>query len=99
MIEEENQKQDKSPLRLLREQAQLTRPQVKQFIGVSERRQADWEAGLAMPSAENIASLARLYQVSLKTMYGTIGIDVSGIPDDEPLPPAPKKRKRSNTTP
>ncbi|MBD2416076.1 helix-turn-helix domain-containing protein [Nostoc sp. FACHB-87] len=83
MIEDNQQEQEKSPLRLLREEAGLTRPQVKQIIGVSERRQADWESGKAMPSAENIASLCRLYKVSLKTMFKSLGIDVSGIPNDE----------------
>jgi transcriptional regulator with XRE-family HTH domain len=82
MIEEQNHKEDKSPLRLLRERAGLTRPQVKEKIGVSERRQADWESGKAMPNAENMASLCRLYRVSLKTMLRSLGVDVSGIPDD-----------------
>jgi transcriptional regulator with XRE-family HTH domain len=83
MIEEENhQQQEKSPLRLLREQAGLTRPQVKQRIGISERRQADWESGKALPSAENIAALCRMYSVSLKTMFQALGVNVSGIPDD-----------------
>ncbi len=80
---EENQEQEKSPLRLLREQASLTRPQVKQLIGVSERRQADWESGKAMPSAENLVALARLYKVSLKTMCRAMALDVTGIPDDK----------------
>lgn len=82
MIEDNQQEQEKSPLRLLREESGLTRPQVKQRIGVSERRQADWESGKAMPSAENIASLCRLYKVSLKTMFKSLGVDVSAIPDD-----------------
>ncbi|MEH2371501.1 helix-turn-helix domain-containing protein [Nostoc sp.] len=82
MIEDNQQQQEKSPLRLLREESGLTRPQVKQKIGVSERRQADWESGKAMPSAENVVALCRLYKVSLKTMFKSLGIDISGIPDD-----------------
>ncbi|NWF61438.1 MAG: helix-turn-helix transcriptional regulator [Fischerella sp.] len=82
MIEENPQTQGKSPLRLLREQAGLTRPQVRQLIGVSERRQADWESGKAMPSVENVVALARLYKVSLKTMCKSLGIDVKDVPDD-----------------
>ena len=85
MIEENLPHQEKTPLRVLREEAGLTRPQVKQSIGVSERRQADWEAGKAMPSCENVAALARLYGVSLKTMFRFLGVDVTGIPDDQPL--------------
>jgi transcriptional regulator with XRE-family HTH domain len=82
-MEENRQTQDKLPLRLLREQAGLTRPQVKQIIGVSERRQADWELGKAMPSVENVVALCRLYQVSLKAMCEALGLDISGIPDDK----------------
>lgn len=82
MVEEKNQEKEKSILRLLRENAGYTRPDVKKKIGVSERRQADWESGKAVPSAENIASLSRLYQVSLKTMFRAIGVDVTNIPDD-----------------
>ena len=73
---------EKSPLRLLRENAGLTRPQVKQHTGVSERRQADWESGEAMPNPENLIALARLYKVSLKTICISVGLDVSGVPDD-----------------
>jgi len=84
MIEEDLQEKEKSPLRLLREQAGLTRPQVKEKIGISERRQADWELGKALPNAENILAMASLYQVSLKTMFEVLGLDVTKIPDDLP---------------
>ena len=83
-VEENLPEKEKSPLRLLREQAGLTRPQVKQHIGVSERMQADWESGKSMPTVENVAALANLYQVSLKTMFELLGLDVTKIPDDLP---------------
>ena len=85
-MSENSQLKDKSLLRQLREQAGLTRPQVKQLIDVSERRQADWESGIALPSAENIVALARLYKVSLKTICKSLDIDVSGVPDDISTP-------------
>jgi DNA-binding XRE family transcriptional regulator len=72
-----------SSLRFLRERSGYTRPQVRQFIGVSERRQADWESGDALPNLENAISLARLYQISLKEVCRVIGLDVSGVPPDE----------------
>ncbi|MBR8840194.1 MAG: helix-turn-helix transcriptional regulator [Stigonema ocellatum SAG 48.90 = DSM 106950] len=81
-MEENSINREKSPLRQLRENRSLTRPQVKQLIGVSERRQADWESGKAMPSIENIVAMARLYKVSLKTMCRSLDIDVTGVPDD-----------------
>lgn len=82
--EQHEQKQEgrKTLIRTLREQKGLTRPQVRNTIGVSERRQADWENGNAKPDLENLAALARFYGVSLKTILEGLGIDVSGIPDD-----------------
>ena len=79
MIEEH---QDKSPLRLLREQNQLTQYQLRQLIGVSERRLSDWENGKAKPNLENAVALARVYQVSLKVICECCGIDVTGVPCD-----------------
>lgn len=73
---------EKHPLRLLREERGLSRPQVKQLIGISERRQADWESGKAMPSIENIVALCKLYDVSLKKMCSFLGLDTTEIPDD-----------------
>lgn len=83
MIEENQDKQEKSPLRLLREQNQLTQFQLRQLIGVSERRFSDWENGRAKPSLENAVALARAYKVSLKVICQYCGIDVTGVPDDE----------------
>lgn len=85
-IMEENNDQEQSPLRTLRELAGLTRPQVKGFIGVSERSQADWESGHATPSLENFLALARLYKVPLKVLAKSMRLDISGIPDDAPPP-------------
>jgi DNA-binding XRE family transcriptional regulator len=77
--------EEKSPLRLLRERAQLTQYQLRQRIGVSERRLSDWENGKARPSLENAVVLARTYQVSLKTICRYCRIDVVGVPDDQSL--------------
>lgn len=79
-MREENQ--DKSPLRLLREQNQLTQYELRQLIGVSERRLSDWENGKAKPNLENAVALARVYQVSLKAICECCGIDVTGVPGE-----------------
>lgn len=79
-MREENQ--DKSPLRLLREQNQLTQYELRQLIGVSERRLSDWENGKAKPNLENAVALARVYQVSLKVICECCGIDVTGVPGE-----------------
>lgn len=91
MIEENHQEnqEEKSPLRLLREQAKLTQFQLRQRIGVSERRLSDWENRKALPNLENAAALAKTLRVSLKQLYIALGIDVTGVPDDIP--------KRSHT--
>jgi transcriptional regulator with XRE-family HTH domain len=83
MSEENQDKQDKSPLRQLREQNQLTQFQLRLLIGVSERRLSDWENGKAKPNLENAVALARAYQVSIKVICQACGIDVTGVPDDE----------------
>lgn len=80
MVEEN---QDKFPLRQLREKNQLTQYQLRQLIGVSERRLSDWENGKAKPSLENAVALARVYRVSLKVICRYCGIDVTGVPDDQ----------------
>jgi DNA-binding XRE family transcriptional regulator len=84
MSEESQDKQEKSLLRQLREQNQLTQFQLRLQIGVSERRLSDWENGKAKPNLENAVALARVYKVSLKVICQYCGIDVTGVPDDEP---------------
>lgn len=88
-----NNNEEKSPLRLLREHAQLTQYQLRQIIGISERRLSDWENGKARPSLENAVALARTFEVSLKTICRYCGIDVTGVPDDEPLAPVDRKHR------
>jgi len=84
MSEESQDKQEKSLLRQLREQNQLTQFQLRLQIGVSERRLSDWENGKAKPNLDNAVALARAYRVSLKVICQACGIDVTGVPDDEP---------------
>jgi transcriptional regulator with XRE-family HTH domain len=78
----------KSPLRQFREQHQLTQFQLRRLIGVSERRLSDWETGKARPNLENAVALARVYQVPLKAICHSCGVDVTGVPDD--VSPQPK---------
>lgn len=82
MSQENQDQQEKSLLRQLREQNQLTQFQLRLLIGVSERRVSDWENGNAKPNLENAVGLARAYRVSLKVICQACGIDVSGVPDD-----------------
>jgi predicted transcriptional regulator len=76
------EKPEKHPLRKFRDELNLTRPQVRQITGIAERTQADFESGKSIPTVENLVALARLYKQSLKTIIKSVGIDVTGIPDD-----------------
>jgi transcriptional regulator with XRE-family HTH domain len=73
----------KSDLRLLREAAELTRSELGRRIGVSERQIYDWENGIKLPRIDRAVALARELGVSLQTMCRAIGIDVTGLPDEE----------------
>ncbi len=78
-----NLNQGKSELRFLREAAELTRSELGRRIGVSERQIYDWENGIKLPRIDRAVALARELGVSLQTMCRAIGIDVTGIPDEE----------------
>lgn len=71
----------KPQLRLLREAAGLTRPELGKRVGVSDRQVYDWENGLKLPRIDRAAALARELEVTLKTLCQAMGIGVEGIPD------------------
>ncbi len=75
-------REDKTPLRLLRERAGLTQPELGRQVGVSDRNIRDWENGSSMPRIDRAAALARVLKISLKDLCRALGVDVSGIPDD-----------------
>jgi transcriptional regulator with XRE-family HTH domain len=74
----------KSPLRLLREAAELTRSELGRRIGVTERQIYDWENGIKLPRVDRAVALARELGVSIHTVCRVLGIDVTDIPEDEP---------------
>lgn len=73
----------KSELRLLREAVQLTRSELGRRIGVSERQIYDWENGIKLPRIDRAVALARELGVTIQTVCSAIGLDVTGIPDEE----------------
>jgi len=77
----------KSPLRLLREAAELTRTELGRRIGVSERQIYDWENRIKLPRIDRAVALARELGVSLQTVCKALGIDVTGVLEDKSLPP------------
>ncbi|MCA1993220.1 MAG: helix-turn-helix transcriptional regulator [Coleofasciculus sp. S288] len=73
----------KSELRLLREAAELTRSELGRRIGVSERQIYDWENGIKLPRIDRAVALARELGVSIQTVCRALGINISGVPDEE----------------
>jgi transcriptional regulator with XRE-family HTH domain len=76
----------KSPLRLLREAAELTRSELGRRIEVSERQIYDWENGIKLPRIDRAVALARELKVPLQTVCRALGIDVTGVLEDKPPP-------------
>jgi transcriptional regulator with XRE-family HTH domain len=72
-------------LKVLRENANLTQPELSRRMGVGIRIIGDWERGEAIPRFDRAISLAKELGVSLKTIARSFGLDVKGIPDDESI--------------
>jgi transcriptional regulator with XRE-family HTH domain len=85
MINLDNSEQDVPTLKVLRESASLTQPELSRRMGVGIRIIGDWERGEAIPRFDRAIALARELGVSLKTIAKSIGLNVEGLPDDEPM--------------
>jgi transcriptional regulator with XRE-family HTH domain len=85
MINVDKTEQDVPTLKVLRESASLTQPELSRRMGVGIRIIGDWERGEAIPRFDRAIALARELGVSLKTIAKSIGLNVEGIPDDEPM--------------
>lgn len=55
-------------LKTLRQKTGFSQELVAERIGVSRQAVTKWEAGQTIPTAENLAALAELYQVPLETL-------------------------------
>lgn len=86
----ENSK-DQPTLKTLRESVKLTQPELSRRMNVGIRTIGDWERGTYVPSFDRAIALARELGVSLKTLAKSMHMDISGIPDDEPLAPVDRK--------
>lgn len=76
--------QETPTLKTLRECANLTQPELSRRMGVGIRIIGDWERGEAIPRFDRAISLAKELGVSLKTIAKSFGLNVEGIPNDEP---------------
>ena len=69
-------------LRNLRESAGYSQSKLSKQIGVSQSAIQWWEVGKREPTISNVAALAKTFNVSLKTICKSIGVDLTGIPDE-----------------
>lgn len=71
-----------SKLKVLREAAGLTQPELSQRMNCGIRIIGDWENGRRVPRFDNAILLARELGVSLKELARAMELDVSDIEDD-----------------
>ena len=77
---------DEITLKSLREAAELTQPELSRRMNVGIRIIGYWESGDKVPSFDRAIALAKELGVSLKVLAKSMRLDVSGLPDDEPIP-------------
>lgn len=80
----EKQSEEQLTLKMLREGVNLTQPELSRRMNVGIRIIGDWESGRKIPRFDNAVALARELGVSLKVLARAMGLDVEGVPDDEP---------------
>jgi transcriptional regulator with XRE-family HTH domain len=69
-------------LKAFREAAGYSQSKLGERIGVSQSAVKYWEMGKREPTIGNVAALARTFNVSFKIICQSMGVDISGIPDD-----------------
>lgn len=69
-------------LRTLRQSAGYSQAKLGKQLGVSQSAVKLWESGECEPSISNVVALAKTLNVSLKTICTSIGVDLTGIPEE-----------------
>ena len=57
-------------IKLLRKEAGMTQKKLADLLGISNRAVSKWETGLAMPSTDNLFSIAKIFNVSVDVFMG-----------------------------
>ena len=65
-------------------QAGYTQRSLAKKLEIPEITMNYWVGGKLIPDTERSLLLARELKISLKTLYKSLGLDVTGIPDDLP---------------
>lgn len=71
-------------LKQLIEDANTTQRELSKRTGIAEVTINSWVAGKYIPRLDNALVLCRELGVSLKTLALSLGLDITGIPDDSP---------------
>ena len=80
----------------LRRECELTRKEIAKGVGVTLGKYDKWEAGKVLPKSEDIARLAKFYELSVDDFLGLTAEESEAIhqrllEDAEKLPPAARK--------
>ena len=80
----------------LRRERELTRKEIAKGVGVTLGKYDKWEAGKVLPKSEDIARLAKFYELSIDDFLGLTPEESEAInrrllEDAEKLPPAARK--------
>jgi lambda repressor-like predicted transcriptional regulator len=65
------------------EQAGYTQRSLSKITGIPETTINSWVSRKVIPRADSVAILARVLNISFKTLYASMDIDVTGIPNDK----------------
>ncbi len=71
-------------LKQLIAKSNITQRDLAKRTGISERAINEWVAGKYIPRLDNAIVVSRELGVSLKTLALSLGLDITGIPDDSP---------------
>ena len=80
----------------LRRERELTRKEIAKGVGVTLGKYDKWEAGKVLPKSEDIARLAKFYELSVDDFLGLTAEESEAIhqrllEDAEKLPPEARK--------
>lgn len=78
------EKQERITLKALRERVGITQRELARRTDNTVSAIGYWEAGKKLPSLPNAISIAKELGISLKQLSFSLGLDTTGVPDDEP---------------
>ena len=78
-------------IQVLRESNMMTRADLAQHMGVTRKEIVDWEEGRALPTAEQVAAVARFFSADPRSL---LDVEDGAAPAEQAPAPPPKARKR-----